>query len=235
MAKAFRAQGKAFVRELGALRSAYPVQEAARWGDWVERFDRAAAKTLKLFTGPIDGATTTAILRGAKAVIADAGLAIAFDLRNPRAEAYLKVNPAAAKVAGINDTTREAMRTLIDRAVASGTSYTALAKQIAERFEEFAAGRPQEHIDSRAHLVAVTEVGEAYCEGNLMGAQELADAGLEMEKSWSTIGDARVSDGCQENEAAGWIPVDDEFPSGHERPLRFPGCRCDLLTRMKED
>lgn len=235
MAKAFRAQGKAFVRELGALRSAYPVQEAARWADWADKFDAAAAKTLKLFVGPIDGVTTTAILRGAAAVIADAGMAIAFDLKNTRAEAYLKANPAAAKVAGINDTTRETMRGLIDRAVASGTSYTALAKQITDRFEEFAVGRPQEHIDSRAHLVAVTEVGEAYCEGNLMGARELADAGLEMEKSWSTMGDARVSAGCLANQEAGWIPVEDDFPSGHGRPLRFPGCRCDLLTRMKED
>jgi hypothetical protein len=94
-------------------------------------------------------------------------------------------------------------------------------------------GMPQQHIDSRAHLVAVTETGNAYAEGQLEVAQELAAAGIEMEKAWITVGDDRVTEGCRENEAAGWIGLDDPFPSGHQRPLRFPGCRCDLLTRRK--
>ena len=40
-----------------------------------------------------------------------------------------------------------------------------------------------------------------------------------------------ASDGCDENAAAGWLPLAAAFPSGHQRPLRFPGCRCDLLMR----
>ncbi len=231
MAKAFRAQGRAFVRELGAARSTYPIQEAARWGDWAAKFEAAATKTLELFTGPLDGATTSAILLGAKAVLGTIRVAVGFDLKNPRAVAWLKANPAATRVAGINETTRGYIAALVDRAVEDGANYNELARRITERFEEMAVGRPQGHIDSRAHLIAVTEVGDAYTAGNLMAGQSIEDAGIPMEKAWDTIGDGKVSDGCDENAAAGWLPLGDAFPSGHQRPLRFPGCRCDLLMR----
>lgn len=231
MAKAFRAQGRAFVRELGAVRSTYPIQEAARWGDWAAKFEAAATKTLELFTGPLDGATTSAILLGAKAVLGTIRVAVGFDLKNPRAVAWLKANPAATRVAGINETTRGYIAALVDRAVEDGANYNELARRITERFEEMAVGRPQDHIDSRAHLIAVTEVGDAYTAGNLMAGQSIEDAGIPMEKAWDTIGDGKVSDGCDENAAAGWLPLGDAFPSGHQRPLRFPGCRCDLLMR----
>ena len=110
-----------------------------------------------------------------------------------------------------------------------------LSTYIRDRFEEFAVGKPQLHIESRAHLIAVTEVGEAYSAGSLAAGEALEEAGVAMEKSWSTVGDDRVSAGCLGNEDAGWIPLNDDFPSGHQRPLRFPGCRCDLLMQAKED
>jgi len=69
----------------------------------------------------------------------------------------------------------------------------------------------------------------------MIQSQSLQSAGLPMEKSWLTSRDGRVSDGCMQNEDAGWIPLDDAFPSGDMRPLRFPGCRCALLTRMMKE
>ncbi len=231
MAKAFRAQGRAFVRELGAVRSSYPIAEAARWGDWVAKFEAAATKTLRFFTTPIDAATTTAILLGARVVLGSIRASIGFDLKNPRAVAWLRENPAAARVTMINETTRGYIQALVDRAVEDGASYNDLARRITDRFEQMAVGKPQDHIDSRAHLIAVTEVGEAYSAGNLMAGQTLEDAGIGMEKAWDTVGDGRVSDGCAANAAAGWLPLADAFPSGHQRPLRFPGCRCDMLMR----
>lgn len=231
MAKAFRAQGRAFVRELGAVRSTYPIAEAARWGDWAAKFDKAVAATVQLFTGPIDAATTSAVLLGAKAMLGTLKASIGFDLANPRAVAWLAENPAAERVTMITETTRGYIAALVDRAVEDGASYSELARRITDRYEEMAAGKPQLHIDSRAHLIAVTEVGEAYSAGNLMAGQALEDDGIPMEKAWDTVGDGRVSDGCDENAAAGWLPLADAFPSGHQRPLRFPGCRCDLLMR----
>ena len=80
----------------------------------------------------------------------------------------------------------------------------------------------------------MTEIGDAYAEGNLIVAQELAAAGIEMEKAWSTVGDDKVSELCAGNEAQGWIPLEDAFQSGHQRPLGHPGCRCDLRTRREK-
>ena len=231
MAKAFRAQGRAFVRELSVVRGSYPIAEAARWGDWVEKFTAAVNKTVQFFVGPIEAATTTAILLGARVVLGSVRASVGFDIANPRAVAWLAENPAAARVTMINETTRDYIRTVVERAVEDGANYNEMARRITERYEEMAVGKPQLHIDSRAHLIAVTEVGEAYSAGNLMAGQTLEDAGLPMEKAWDTTGDARVSDGCAANAAAGWLPLADAFPSGHQRPLRFPGCRCDMLMR----
>jgi hypothetical protein len=96
-----------------------------------------------------------------------------------------------------------------------------------------AVGKPQQHIDSRAHLIAVTELGNAFEDGSLGAARRMAAMGLEMEKKWLTVGDQRVSEGCRTNQAAGWIPIDRPFPSGHDRPLRFPGCRCTAQYQRK--
>jgi SPP1 gp7 family putative phage head morphogenesis protein len=126
----------------------------------------------------------------------------------------------------IDATTFDGIRNLLTDGIAEGRSHSALAREIRQRFEGFTR--------DRAELIAVTEIGDAYSQGTLIQAGNLRDAGLDMEKSWLTVGDDRVSDGCADNEAAGWIDIDDDFPSGDDAPLRFPGCRCSLLTRRKE-
>ena len=48
-------------------------------------------------------------------------------------------------------------------------------------------------------------------------------------KSWVTVGDLRVSkEICQLNEAAGAIPIDQPFPSGHMFQPGHPNCRCTV-------
>ncbi|HRJ42932.1 MAG TPA: phage minor head protein, partial [Caldilineaceae bacterium] len=154
----------------------------------------------------------------------------AFSLRNPRAVAYLEEH-GAKLVTKINEETRSQMRTLVTQAVDEGWSYTRTAKAIREKFDGFAGLKPQKHIRDRATLVAVTEAGQAYEEGSRIVALGLAERGVRMEKYWRTSGDERVSQGCVDNQAAGWIDVAEMFPSGHERPLRFPGCRCTAQYR----
>ena len=53
-----------------------------------------------------------------------------------------------------------------------------------------------------------------------------------MLKRWMNMGDDRVSDGCIENGNAGWIDNKEAFPSGHQFPPRFPGCRCGCGSRV---
>lgn len=155
-------------------------------------------------------------------------------LPNLRARAYAKKHAAEA-VTQINDVTRKEIARIVNDGVKSGTSYNDIAKAIKSKFEEFAVPSPQKHIPNRAVLVAVTELANAYCEGNAQVGDYLQSNGVKMMKAWQTLEDDRVSDGCKENEKAGWIPIDKEFPSGHMHPPRFPGCRCDFMQEILDE
>lgn len=155
-------------------------------------------------------------------------------LPNYRAQEYAKKHAAEA-VTQINDTTRKEIAKIVSDGVKNGTSYNDIAKAIKTKFEEFAVPKPQQHIPNRAVLVAVTELANAYCAGNMQVGNFLQDSGLKMMKAWQTLEDNRVSEGCRHNEAQGWIPLDKEFGSGHDHPPRFPGCRCDFLQEMYDE
>lgn len=155
-------------------------------------------------------------------------------LPNLRAQKYAKKHAAEA-VTQINDTTRKEIARIVSDGVKSGSSYNDIAKEIKNKFEEFAVPMPQKHVSNRAVLVAVTELANAYCEGNAQVGNYLQDNGVKMMKAWQTLEDDRVSDGCKENERVGWIPINKEFPSGHMHPPRFPGCRCDFLQDILEE
>jgi hypothetical protein len=186
----------------------------------------ASFGTIKLFAEPIDGAVKKALELGLLAAVGSMKLDIKFDLKNPRAVAYLD-QYGAKLVTGLNETTRDDMRKLIAQAVEGGLSWTQLEQAISNQFSDYVKDV------GRAYLIAMTEIGEAYSEGNLIVARELAAAGLTIEKSWSTAG-AGCDKICAPNEAQGWIPVDERFQSGHDRPLGHPGCWCDMLTRVAE-
>ena len=155
-------------------------------------------------------------------------------LPNLRAQEYAKKHAAEA-VTQINDTTRKEIARIVSDGVKSGSSYNDIARAIKGKFEEFAVPMPQKHVSNRAVLVAVTELANAYCEGNAQVGNYLQDNGVNMMKAWQTLEDDRVSDGCKENERVGWIPIGKEFPSGHMHPPRFPGCRCDFLQDILEE
>lgn len=201
-------------------------------------FEVAALKTLVTLESPIQAIAQAALEIGIKVAVADLGdvsAGISFDLANPRAVAYLE-QYGAERVTMVNDTTREVIKGIVAQGVDEGWSYDQTAKAITDRFAEFADGRPQEHIDSRAHLVAVTEAGEAYEAGNHMAAEELAASGIEMEHFWLTVGDDKVDvPDCLTNQEQGWIPLAQAFQSGHPHPLAHPACRCSGLSRRKPD
>jgi len=92
----------------------------------------------------------------------------------------------------------------------------------------------QKKLNYRAQLIARTEMSNAVNRAQMASMRERITAGeqsADTEKRWSTVGDNRVSLGCQENESDGWISLNDPFASGHEAPPRFPGCRCGLQYR----
>lgn len=258
METGWKAQSRAFLKEFESLQRSWPeaIQEGRRLRTWLLEavtegdidplFDKAAKKTFKLFSEPLTEAAAAAVKAGAFGLVARLGIDYSFDLANPRAAAYLKTY-GALLVKQINETTMSDIRTTVTYGLENGWSYTKTAKSLQERFKgyyepgswwNFDSPRPQGHIASRAHLVAVTESGNAYEVGNYVVVKDLAAAGIQMEKKWSTMGDDKVSDECRKNGEDGkdgWIPEDQAHSSGDMHPLRFPGCRCDEYYQVKED
>ena len=251
LSRAFRTQGRRLIEESRVLEGArgkgrirpYSVidewmaerdglmlREAWTVDDWLRLFDLVSGETVDLFFTPIQAGISEALLAGASEVIGMVGVDYAFGLANPRAVAYLEAH-GYGLISQIDSVTRGNIATIVTNGTAEGWSYNRVAREITSLHSEMAIGKPQRHIDSRAHLIAVTEAGNGYEEGNLAVVRDLEDAGLRMEKKWLTVGDDRVSDGCQANQAEGWIPVAQAFQSGHARPLRFPGCRCTTEYR----
>jgi len=197
---------------------------------------KAFGKTSKEMTAALTGMAEDGLELGAKDFFSDQPKdlvqGISFDLSSPAAMAHIKAH-GAEMVKAIDDTTREEMLGVLERMAAKGESPQAIAREIVSRWKGFAIKKPQLHIRNRAHLVAVTELGNGYEQGRLLAAREMEDEGLPMMKSWLTVGDDRVSEGCQDNANDGWIDLGKKFSSGHDSPLRFPGCRCTALYRRK--
>ena len=238
--KAFYKEGKLFLSELESLRGFFPEEEATKtieaiippWYTWamvLALLVGAQEEAYLLFVGPIDAAILDSMVMGSYTVWARAAIEPTFSLSASRGAVKYLQDHGASMVTKIDETTRSYIKTQVQRALEEGWSYNRTAKAITDRYKEFAIGKPQLHIRSRAHLIAITEVGNAYEQGSWEVAQYLQSQGLAQEKYWLNVGDDRVSDGCLENTAAGWIPLNDPFPSGHMKPLRFPGCRCSAL------
>ena len=151
-----------------------------------------------------------------------APLTIGFNLENTRAVAWASTR-AAAQVTRINLGTMEGIRKVIVEAVTRGDSYTRTAERLREMFE-FSPGRAQR--------IAVYEIGSAYEEGKRMAAGEMARQGLRMERKAQTAGDSRVRPAHRENQAIGWIGLEDPFPSGDDILPSDSGCRCTILYRV---
>jgi uncharacterized protein with gpF-like domain len=232
MAKAFRGHKVAFMAEFERVGPGI-YGEASAPPAIAGALEAAYQATLAEFLGPIEEAAAAAIDAAARHRVAEFGVDHAFDLKNPRAVQAIAAQ-AAASVEEIDATTRADLTAILTRGMEEGYSYQRVAREIAEKYNEYAIPitRPR-HIRNRAELIAVNEAAEAYEEGNRLVIDEMVAVGLEMEKQWSTVGDDRVSAGCRQNSQAGWIPVDEPFPSGHQHAPRFPGCRCAILYRRR--
>jgi hypothetical protein len=161
-------------------------------------------------------------------------LALSFELDSPLAQAYLDKR-GVDLLKELNTTTKARIKAIVSNGVRDGLSYDKIARDIKAEFNDYAKlpARGPKQIKSRAQLIAVTEVGNAYQAAGLATVRNAMDTGLKFEKKWSNTGDSRVSQGCLDNTAQGWLDIDDTFQSGDDRPLRFPGCRCALLMRKK--
>lgn len=228
-AQYFHAQGTAFVLAFQARHK--PLNESRAEVDGIFA---ALVKTGDLTLAKIQALCKKHYLGGMTFADRSLNLGLNFDLKNPRAVAYFKEFKSRLKN-DLDSTTKERIETIITQGLEDGVSYDVIARMIKQEFASFAKppkGGPK-HIRTRAQLVAVTELGDSYAAGSIGMVRGAMGSGLQFEKAWLTSRDSRVSDGCRENAAIGWIPIDTPFPSGHDHPTRFPGCRCDILLRRK--
>ncbi|HEY8768000.1 MAG TPA: phage minor head protein [Dehalococcoidia bacterium] len=231
LARAFDDQGQRFLRQFRHVRAHFPepmLQETLSPDDWEPLFTAAELASLRLFEQPLTAIQAAALRAGGRAAIADLGLGLSFDLAHPEAVAWLQRVPLE-RIAGINATTREQIRTILVNAVEHGQGYQETAREIAATFKGYGTPDVTKAIRSRAHMIAVTETGDAYSEGALVVGRDLKRAGLEMEKAWLAEADACPI--CSGNADEDWIPLDQPFSSGDDAPTAHPSCRCAIETR----
>lgn len=121
---------------------------------------------------------------------------------------------SATSVRGIRDALAEG--------IANGEGHYQLRDRILQYYDKQAAWR--------AGIAAQYETGMAYegIRGVLAARQGMSH------KRWETMRDPKVEQVCLDNEAAGTIPINQAFPSGHDRPLAHPLCRCWLSYTAEE-
>ena len=87
----------------------------------------------------------------------------------------------------------------------------------------------------RASRIARTELSNAYNFGQQHSIVQALDAGFvegEVEKTWMA-GGRDPCDICLDNEAAGPIPLEEEFPSGDLHPAAHPQCECSCGYQVR--
>ncbi|WP_423396033.1 phage minor head protein [Burkholderia sp. LMG 21824] len=117
----------------------------------------------------------------------------------------------------IDDTTREAIKSLTRDALMQGWSAEQFTNQIID---------DSAFSYNRANMIARTEARFANSNGTLDAWR--SDGRVE-KKAWSTAEDDKVEEVCQGNAEAGDIPLDDAFPSGDAAPPAHPNCRCVIV------
>jgi len=233
--RAFAKQERILLAELRPLRSRFAALESPRPvsdTEWQVALAVALASTQDEILAAWAAGVTDAMMIGGGMAAAD--FQIAFDIEHPRAAAYLRAE-GAKMITRIEATTRRRVEREIGKMLDEGVGWPEFAKRLRAKFRHFREKKPQRHIRDRADLIAVTETGNAFEAASEIVGLDLESAGIPMEKSWLTVGDERVSDGCKANQARGWIAIRELFPSGHSRPLRFSGCRCTSLRQIVRD
>lgn len=131
---------------------------------------------------------------------------------------YLEDRSLSKLTGGWSETTLEQLRNAAAKSYSDGGT--------AEQIEAALKSTVESFSDYRAKMIAQTEVNDAYN----FGRRQLADAAGMDEKAWDPDGDA-CEEICMPNVDAGWIPIDETFPSGDDGPTAHPNCDCSLSFR----
>lgn len=126
-------------------------------------------------------------------------------------------NPDAEWV--ITDATRDMVQDIISDGLDEGLGRGEIAQNIIDS-DAFS--------QERAEMIARTEVATAVSQGQLSSYKEVRATGLNVQKQWQA--DEDPCQECIDNQDAGVIDLDDDFPSGDDAPPAHPNCECVLLS-----
>ena len=126
----------------------------------------------------------------------------------------------------ITESTRDFIRADVVNAIEQGLSVQELSKTLQENYA---------FSKVRSNAIARTETAAASMEGALISYRQAESYGLKLYKTWSTVGDDKVSDECLLNEADGMIPLKDKFSSGADAPPEHINCRCGIIPYAEEN
>jgi len=224
MAVFFLIQVRDFLGQVGQKPSVFRLVEALS-EPWERMWTQTEIDSITVVQAPLDSIYTDALAAGTQVALATWATGFSFALDNPRATLWL-ADASATMIKGVNDTTREEIRAMLAEGRVDGVSYDVMARRLVDRFAWWGTPQPQQHIKSRAHLIAVTEVGDAYEQGNRQVALAMQDAGLRMVKRHMTVADRRVDPICLAAQDQGWVPLDRVFFQGATQAPLHPACRC---------
>jgi hypothetical protein len=125
----------------------------------------------------------------------------------------------------ITDATREFLRSDVTQAIQEGWSNKKLADAVGENYA---------FSELRSETIARTETARAHMQGNVEGWKA---SGVVTGKQ-SLLGsehDEGDEDECDDNAAAGVVPLEEAFPSGDEWPPYHPRCVCDAVPVLSEE
>lgn len=123
----------------------------------------------------------------------------------------------------INESTRDGLRDLISRAFDEGLSPTQLSDAIQESYLFSSA---------RADAISRTELAMAHSAGEL---EAMRASGVVSGKEWLLGDNHEIEDDCDDNDGAGVIGLDEEFPSGDDGPPAHVNCACALSYQLAEE
>lgn len=131
---------------------------------------------------------------------------------------------AGSKIKGIDDYSKKKINDLVSQGLEKGWWYMKLANELKRDFA---------FSDYRARLIASQEIGDAYLNGkDRQFARYTNNYGQRGWKKWVSHRDDKTTPECLANDDQGWIHYDQEFKSGHMKPLRHVWCRCNTVYRL---
>ena len=134
------------------------------------------------------------------------------------ASTYLRSNSLSKLTGGLDATSIDRLQNALADAWDKGGDYDSMVKAVTDTFEDFST--------TRAEMISQTESNDAYNDARHATAIEMD---LD-EKHWDPDGEACPI--CQDNADEGWIPIDEDFPSGDDAPTAHPNCDCGCDYRQ---